>query len=143
MHELQVFIAECLFLSEPHGQNPQADAAASEQGSPQGGGDPAPPDESEGLRSWRNLLELDAQIFAARGIRLLTPEARVLINLKVTGTMNVTTAMELAGVSYRGFYAVLERLKQAGMIAQVKDQEDQRVRNLQLEPSTPIPGSGL
>ncbi len=95
------------------------------------------------MQSWRNLLELDTQIFAARGIRLLTPEARVLINLKLTGTMNVTTAMELAGVSYRGFYAVLERLKQAGMVAQVKDRGDQRVRNLQLEPSTPIPASGL
>jgi hypothetical protein len=128
-------------VSEPHGQNPQADAAKSERDRPGGGSAPAP--EGEGLQSWRNLLELDAQIFAARGIRLLTPEARVLINLKVTGTMNVTTAMELAGVSYRGFYAVLERLKQAGMIAQVKDQEDQRVRNLQLEPSTPIPGAGL
>lgn len=99
--------------------------------------------DAEGAQSWRNLLDLDAQIFAARGIRLLTPEARVLINLKLTGTMNVTTAMELAGVSYRGFYAVLERLKQAGMVAQVKDRGDQRVRNLQLEPSTPIPASGL
>lgn len=130
-------------MSEPHGQNPQADSAASERDRPDVGGASPRPQEGEGMQSWRNLLELDAQIFAARGIRLLTPEARVLINLKVTGTMNVTTAMELAGVSYRGFYAVLERLKQAGMIAQVKDQEDQRVRNLQLEPSTPIPGSGL
>ncbi|MBM3596005.1 MAG: hypothetical protein FJX31_09590 [Alphaproteobacteria bacterium] len=128
-------------MSETRGQNPQADAAASEHDRP--GGASARLPEGEGLQSWRNLLELDVQIFAARGIRLLTPEARVLINLKVTGTMNVTTAMELAGVSYRGFYAVLERLKQASMIAQVKDQEDQRVRNLQLELSTPIPGSGF
>jgi hypothetical protein len=34
-------------------------------------------------------------------------------------------------------------LKQAGLVAQVKDREDQRVRNLQLDPSSPIPGSGL
>jgi hypothetical protein len=105
------------------------------------GTDPA--DAAEGAQSWRNLLELDAQLFAHRGIRLLTPEARVLINLKLNGTMNVTAAMELAGVSYRGFYAVLERLKQAGLVGQVKDQGDQRVRNLQLEPSTPIPAAGL
>jgi DNA-binding MarR family transcriptional regulator len=67
----------------------------------------------------------------------------VLVNLKLTGTMNVTAAMELAGVSYRGFYAVLERLKQAGLVDQVKDRDDQRVRNLQLDPSTPIPAAGL
>lgn len=142
MHELQVFIAECFPVSEPHGQDPDADFATSEPDR-QPGAAFAQPDNAEGIQSWRNLLELDAQIFAARGIRLLTPEARVLINLKVTGTMNVTTAMELAGVSYRGFYAVLERLKQAGMVAQVKDRGDQRVRNLQLEPSTPIPASRL
>lgn len=99
--------------------------------------------QGSGAQSWQNLLELDAQIFSLHGLRLLTPEARVLINLKLTGSMNVTTAMDLAGVSYRGFYAVLERLKQAGMVAQVKDRADQRVRNLQLDPSTPISASGL
>jgi hypothetical protein len=143
MHELQVFIAECFTVSEPAGHDPQSNVPTGELGPDHVGDESARSEESEGLPSWRNLLELDAQIFAARGIRLLTPEARVLINLKVTGTMNVTTAMELAGVSYRGFYAVLERLKQAGMVAQVKDREDQRVRNLQLEPSTPIPASRL
>jgi len=130
-------------VSEPNARASHSDLPPGEQGPDQGGDASSRAEESEGTRTWRNLLELDSQIFAARGIRLLTPEARVLINLKVTGTMNVTTAMELAGVSYRGFYAVLERLKQAGMVAQVKDRGDQRVRNLQLEPSTPIPGSGL
>jgi len=100
-------------------------------------------DGQEGERSWRNLLELDAQVFANKGIRLLTPEARVLINLKLSGSLNVTSAMELAGVSYRGFYAVLERLKQAGMVDQVKNEHDQRVRNLQLGPSTPMNGADL
>lgn len=118
-------------------------SATSDAANAYGGSSPAPGADAEGAQSWRNLLELDAQIFAARGIRILTPEARVLINLKLTGTMNVTTAMELAGVSYRGFYAVLERLKQAGLVDQVKDRADQRVRNLQLDPSTPIPASGL
>ncbi|MBV1917768.1 MAG: hypothetical protein KUG65_06865 [Sphingomonadaceae bacterium] len=57
--------------------------------------------------------------------------------------MSVTAAMQLAGVSYRGFYAVLERLKQAGLVGQVTDSEDHRVRNLSLEPSTPIPPAKL
>jgi DNA-binding MarR family transcriptional regulator len=57
--------------------------------------------------------------------------------------LSVTTAMQLAGVSYRGFYAVLERLKQAGLVSQAKDKGDQRVRNLSLDPSVPLTPDSL
>ena len=87
---------------------------------------------------WRGLVELDEQLHRERNIRLLTPEARVLIHLKLSGPVPVTTAMQVAGTSYRGFYAVLERLKQAGIVATVKDDQDQRVRRLSLHPSTPM-----
>lgn len=130
-------------MSDPHARNPHNAPRTGDPDARPAGEASARSVSNEGAQTWRNLLELDASIFALHGIRLLTPEARVLINLKLTGSMNVTTAMDLAGVSYRGFYAVLERLKQAGMVAQVKDREDQRVRNLQLDPSSPIPASGL
>ncbi len=130
-------------MSEAPSTTPQPVPAPDSR--PQGGAGEASArlDDADGAQSWRNLLKLDAEIFVHRGIRILTPEARVLINLKLNGPMNVTAAMELAGVSYRGFYAVLERLKQAGLVGQVQDQEDHRVRNLQLDPSTPMPTSGL
>jgi hypothetical protein len=86
---------------------------------------------------WRELLELDTRMHQQRNIRLLTPEARVLIHLKLNGPVSVTTAMQMAGTSYRGFYAVLERLRQAGIIATVKDKQDQRVRKLSIDPSAP------
>lgn len=88
-------------------------------------------------RLWREVLDLDARMHQQRNIRLLTPEARVLIHLKVNGPASVTTAMKVAGTSYRGFYAVLERLKQAGIIAALKDDQDQRVRKLSIDPSMP------
>lgn len=91
------------------------------------------------VRAWRDLMELDARLNTQRNIRLLTPEARVLIHLKLNGPVSVTTAMQVAGTSHRGFYAVLERLKQAGVIATVKDGHDQRVRKLSIDPSVPIP----
>jgi hypothetical protein len=94
-------------------------------------------------KSWRDLLELDAQLFGERGIRLLTPEARLLIHLKLEGSFPVTEAMKVVGVSYRGFYAVLERLKRAGLIRQAKDTQDQRVRKLRLDSSTPLPPSSI
>ena len=93
-------------------------------------------DPSEAI--WRGLAELDERLFRQRNIRLLTPEARVLIHLKLNGSVPVTTAMQVAGTSYRGFYAVLERLKQAGIVATVKDSQDQRVRRLSLDPTIPI-----
>lgn len=89
-------------------------------------------------RLWRDLLALDARLFEQRNIRFLTPEARVVIHLKLTGSTSVNEAMQIAGTSYRGFYAVLERLREAGIVATVKDEDDQRVRRLSLDPSVPI-----
>lgn len=92
-------------------------------------------------RRWRDLLELDARMERDRGIRMLTPEARVMIYLMLSGPVPVSTVMQAAGTSYRGFYAVLERLKQAGLIESERDQQDQRVRRLTLDPSlTAAPG---
>ncbi len=124
------------------------DFRAAETGA--GGSDDAATDPVEpgagddnGGRSWRNLLSLDSDLYQQKKIRILTPEARVLIHLKLHGSMSVTEAMKLAGVSYRGFYAVLERLKQAGLVGQVKDKQDQRVRQLRLDSSMPIPPDNL
>lgn len=91
------------------------------------------------VRAWRDLLALDARLHEQRNVRLLTPEARILMHLKLSGPVPVTTAMQVAGTSQRGFYAVLERLKQAGIVATVKDGQDQRVRNLSIDPSVQIP----
>lgn len=84
---------------------------------------------------WRELLDLDSRLHEQKGVRLLTPEARVLLSLVLSGPVSVTSAMQVAGTSYRGFYAVLERLKQAGLVATSKDDHDQRVRRLNLDPS--------
>lgn len=91
-----------------------------------------------GEKRWRELLQLDDAMFEQCKIRLLTPEARVLLHLRLEGSVPVTSALPMAGTSYRGFYAVIERLKKAGLVATVKDSDDQRVRRLSLEtPSTP------
>lgn len=91
---------------------------------------------------WRDLLEFDAWMFKQRGIRILTPEARVLFFLKAAGAEPVTAVMKMSGTSYRGFYAVLERLKQAGLVAASKDDQDQRVRRLAIDPSLNMPSVG-
>lgn len=82
---------------------------------------------------WRDLLELDARMQQQKKIRLLTPEARVLFTLSIGGPMQINSAIQVAGTSYRGFYAVLERLKQAGLVQINKDSDDHRVRKLSVE----------
>ena len=86
-------------------------------------------------RRWREWIKFDAVLHERRNVRLLTPEARVLLHLRLTGPVTVTAAMEVAGVSYRGFYAVLERLRAAGLVATTRDPQDQRVRRLSIDPS--------
>lgn len=88
--------------------------------------DPADP-------KWKELLEIDAKMFQRRHLRLLTPEARVLLALLVGGPLQINSAMQVAGTSSRGFYAVLERLKQAGLVNINKDSDDQRVRRLTVD----------
>jgi DNA-binding MarR family transcriptional regulator len=84
-------------------------------------------------RRWRELLNLDETLAQQSGIRLLTPEARVLLHLRLEGSVPVTSALPIAGTSYRGFYTVIERLKKAGLVATVKDPDDQRIRRLSLD----------
>jgi DNA-binding MarR family transcriptional regulator len=103
---------------------------------PSGNGDPAEIELT--ARLWRELLEIDARFHDQKNIRLLTPEARVLIHLKLNGPMPVTSAMQVAGTSHRGFYTVLDRLRQAGAVGTVRDEQDQRVRRLNLDSSSPI-----
>lgn len=95
----------------------------------------------DGAGQWSELLALDARLHDLKGIHLLTPEARVLLSLILTGPVSVTAAMQVAGTSYRGFYAVLERLKQAGLVSASRDDHDQRVRRLNLGPSVGAPAS--
>jgi hypothetical protein len=92
---------------------------------------------------WGEMLEYDAGLFNRKGLRLLTPEARILFHLMKSGPMSVTTAIQIAGTSYRGFYDVLERLKRAGLIVSEKNPDDQRSRTLAVDipVATPTPAT--
>ncbi|WP_030541469.1 helix-turn-helix domain-containing protein [Sphingobium sp. DC-2] len=82
---------------------------------------------------WQELIDFDARLYRKKQLRLLTPEARVLLRLMMGGSLRVNEAMEVAATSYKGFYAVLERLKKAGLVSLTKDEKDHRARNLTIE----------
>jgi hypothetical protein len=106
---------------------------------PRGRTTPDRQDSVQRIRAGANCSISTPGSVGEKGVRLLTPEARVLLYLTLSGPVTVTEAMQVAGTSYRGFYAVLERLKQAGLVAATRDANDQRVRRLQLDPSVTIP----
>ncbi|MET1756881.1 hypothetical protein ABVV53_15670 [Novosphingobium sp. RD2P27] len=82
---------------------------------------------------WKELIDFDAKLFKTKNIRLLTPEARVLFQLMMSGPLRVNEAMQVAATSYKGFYAVMDRLKQAGLVNISTDDKDHRARNLSIE----------
>ena len=122
MSDLQVNLAGTRAISSQASEN-----EALSQDGPQG------PSSASGVARWRQLLDLDAALHAERNIRLLTPEARVLLTLRLAGSLPINAASEAAGISHRGFYAVLDRLRNAGLVATGKDPDDQRVRRLSLD----------
>jgi len=102
-------------------------------------GDPQPREAEAQKNRWRDLLDLDARMYRERNVRLLTAEGRVLLSLLLSGPSPVSSVMQIAGTSSRGFYDVLERLKQAGLIAKVRDSQDHRVRNISASFTMPPP----
>lgn len=136
MLDLQVFLAG-VFVSET--SFPMPGEAVDAGHAPEAQAESGETRISASDMRWRELLDLDSRLGREKGVRLLTPEARVLLHLTLSGPSTVTEAMQVAGTSYRGFYAVLERLKQAGLVAATKDANDQRVRRLALDPSVTIP----
>lgn len=76
------------------------------------------------------LLRIDRCFREQGGFEAIRPETRLLLILKKHGPLSVKEAMSFAQTSYRGFYAVLTRLIEAGLITVITDDADRRVRKL-------------
>lgn len=70
--------------------------------------------------------------FSDKGVNLLTPEGKIILYLLVNGGSRVKEVMLASGVSYRGFYLTLDRLKEAGLVTVSAEANDRRVRIIQL-----------
>lgn len=65
---------------------------------------------------------------------MLTVEGRIILHLEQNGETRVKELMIATGVSYRGFYLGLDRLKKKGVVATRKDPSDGRARIVHLLP---------
>ncbi|WP_303795223.1 hypothetical protein [Sandarakinorhabdus limnophila] len=83
-------------------------------------------------QKYSDALELDRQFSEQLGINALRPEAKLLLILSETGALTVKQALSLSGLSYRGFYLLLNRLLESGFIEINGDDHDRRVRKLTL-----------
>lgn len=78
------------------------------------------------------VLSLDRMCAERLGIEALRPEARLLFILARSGSLRVKEAMSLSGLSYRGFYMLLQRLVSLQLVVVEGDHVDRRVRNIRL-----------
>jgi DNA-binding MarR family transcriptional regulator len=83
-------------------------------------------------QKYSDALELDRQFSEQLGINALRPEAKLLLILSETGALTIKQAHSLSGLSYRGFYLLLNRLLKNGFIEINSDEHDRRVRKVKL-----------
>jgi DNA-binding MarR family transcriptional regulator len=78
------------------------------------------------------VLELDRQFSERLGVNVLRPEAKLLLILSQAGTLTIKQALSLSGLSYRGFYLLINRLLAQGLVEINGDENDGRVRKVSL-----------
>ena len=83
-------------------------------------------------QNYSDVLELDRQFSEQLGINVLRPEAKLLLILSQAGTLTIKQALSLSGLSYRGFYLLMNRLLAQGLVEINGDENDGRVRKVSL-----------
>lgn len=79
-----------------------------------------------------SVLEFDRLFSEQVGMMALRPEAKLLLILTRHGSLRIKQAMSLSGLSYRGFYILLQRLVKQKLVIVEGDSADGRVRNIRL-----------
>lgn len=79
-------------------------------------------------------LALEAHFAEQLGIPALRPEAKLILLLSQQDCLSIKQAMSMSGLSYRGFYMLVTRLVEQGLIKVDTDAHDRRVRKIRLAP---------
>lgn len=88
--------------------------------------------ESVKKQKYADVLELDRHFSEQLGVNVLRPEAKLLLILSQAGTLTIKQALSLSGLSYRGFYLLINRLVAQGLVEINGDENDGRVRKVSL-----------
>lgn len=80
----------------------------------------------------RAIVDFDQHVREANGVPILSPEGRLLLSVILDGKLSVGSGQSVAATSQGTYFAILRRLKKAGLIKAVPDASDGRVKMLQL-----------
>lgn len=94
------------------------------------GGDKKP--SSKFVEPAKHVLQIDDFLVEKLKGSVLRPDARLLLFIMVMQSASIKEAMLDSALSYRAFYTMLDRLKEAALIDVVTDDADRRVRKLVL-----------
>ncbi len=78
----------------------------------------------------QQALHVERVFMAKIGVDALKPEAKLLLLLNQHGAMSVKQAMSISGLSYRGFYNLLNRLNAQQLVTITPDTSDRRVKKI-------------
>lgn len=78
----------------------------------------------------QQALHIERVFMDRVGVDALRPEAKLLLLLNQHGAMSVKQAMSISGLSYRGFYNLLNRLSSQRLVTITPDTHDRRVKKI-------------
>lgn len=79
-----------------------------------------------------HLIKCDDGFKKTYNLCLLKPELRLILNLLIHEEMSIKEAISISGMSYRGFYLMLEKVHELGIVDFTTDATDRRVRRIAL-----------
>lgn len=80
-----------------------------------------------------DILRMDEHFSQKFGIQFLRTEAKLIFLLKEHESLSIKEAMTFLNCSYRGFYIILNKLRETGIIYISNDEGDKRVRKITLQ----------
>ena len=85
-----------------------------------------------------NSIPLDPEFretigkLAGQNLEIFTPEGKIICHLLNHGRSRIKELILVSGVSYRGFYLALDRLRKAKAVEMSTDPHDRRVKLVEL-----------
>lgn len=76
------------------------------------------------------ILQMEQCFKKNFGFNLMKPEAKIILTLKQKGSLSIKEAMTFLDLSYRGFYILVRKLENSGVIYLKDDPHDKRVKRI-------------
>lgn len=83
--------------------------------------------------AFQDILKIEHFFRQRFGLSFIKPEAKIILLLKEKGSLSMKETMSFLDLSYRGFYILVKRMIQNGIIFMEEDAFDRRVKRISLK----------